>query len=179
MESEMTGQILPENAMSRDAGTDPKAFRACFGHFATGVLVATCHPPGEAPIGITINSLSSVSLEPPMALFCLEERSATLAQFLKAGHFALNILAAGQEERSNRFARNHEIRGDDPFTVWSSGAPVFMDSLAVADCALQDVFGGGDHQILLGRVLDVGARKAAEPLLYYRGGYGRISAPEV
>ena len=179
MEAIMTGQHLPDNAMTRAAGTDSAAFRACFGQFATGVLVATCHPEGGQPIGITINSLSSVSLDPPLALFCLEERSETLAQFLNAGHFALNILAAGQEERSNRFARDHAINGDDPFTVWSSGAPVFMDALAVADCRLQDVFGGGDHQILLGQVLDVGMREGATPLLYYRGGYGRISPPGV
>lgn len=158
----------------RDPG-DAAAFKATFGRFATGVSVVTCQPEGEPPIGVTINALASVSLNPALAMFCLEERSHTLSAFLSAGHFALNILAEDQANLSNRFAVDHAITAADPVETWESGAPILKSSLSVADCVLLDTFGGGDHVILLGRVVQVGYREDAAPLLYYGGGYGRFA----
>ena len=160
--------------MKRFDARDGAAFRATFGRFVTGVAVVTCRPPEGAPLGVTINALASVSLEPALALFCLEERAASLSSFLSAGHFALNILAEGQDERSARFAVDHSMTEVDPQEVWQSGAPVLTDALAVADCTLMDTFGGGDHVILLGRVLEVGWRQGVDPLVYYSGGYRRM-----
>lgn len=157
----------------RDA-SDPAAFKAAFGRFATGVSVATCAPPDGDPLGVTINALASVSLDPAMALFCLEERAVTLLSFLRAGHFALNILAEDQADLSDRFSREHGL-ADNPYETWESGAPVLTRSLAVADCKLLDSYGGGDHVILLGRVLRVGHREDAGPLVYYGGKYGKIA----
>lgn len=160
--------------MTRGDGADAAAFRACFGSFATGVAVASCRADEGPGTAITINSLTSVSLVPALALFCLDETSATLESFLRAGHFALNILDAGQEALSNRYARDHTALDADFGAPWESGAPILRGALAVADCVLHDVHGGGDHRILVGRVVGTGVRAGAAPLLYHRGAYGRI-----
>lgn len=160
---------------NRRGADDPAAFKATFGRFATGVSVVTCAPQDEPPMGVTINALSSVSLDPALALFCLDDRATVLKSFLRAGHFALNILAEDQAGLSNRFARDHTIQDDDPTETWDSGAPVLRNALAVADCVLLDTHGGGDHVILLGRVVQVGYREDTSPLLYYGGGYGKFS----
>jgi len=162
--------------MQRGDGGDGAAFRSCFGSFATGVAIASCRAGAEDPgTAITINSLTSVSLDPPLALFCLESESATMAEFLRAGHFALNILAEEQQDISNRYAREHVPAPGDFGGAWETGAPILKGALAVADCVLHDVYGGGDHRILVGRVVRVGRREEARPLLYYRGGYGAIA----
>lgn len=159
--------------MKRSEASDTDAFRAAFGLFATGVAIATCAPAGGRSAGVTINSVTSVSLDPALALFCLEKRSLALPLFLEAGHFALNILPSGQQALSERHARQQELRG--AYDIWSSGAPVLPQALAIADCTLMDVYGGGDHVILLGRVLEVGAsEEQSEPLLYFNSGYRRI-----
>jgi flavin reductase (DIM6/NTAB) family NADH-FMN oxidoreductase RutF len=165
-----------DRGLTRQVGTDEAGFRACFGSFGTGVAVATCHPDGaDGPgIGITINSLSSVSLDPPLALFCLDDSSTTVAAFLRSGHFALNILSEGQDALSNRYAREHALDPAHALDPWQSGAPILRGALAVADCVLHDVHGGGDHRILVGQVGETGANPDARPLLYYRGGYGSI-----
>lgn len=162
-------------AMTRGDGDDGAAFRACFGSFATGVAIASCRADAQgAGTAITINSLTSVSLDPPLALFCLEGSSSTMEAFLRAGHFALNILAQGQQDISNRYARDHTPVEGDFGNPWRSGAPILNGALAVADCELHDVHGGGDHRILVGRVIEAGWREGGAPLLYYRGGYGSI-----
>ncbi len=160
--------------LRRAGGNDGLAFRSCFGSFATGVSVASCMAGEEAGTAITINSLTSVSLDPPLALFCLESNSGTMASFLRAGHFALNILADDQQAISNRYARDHNLVPGDFGDPWESGAPVLNGALAVADCVLHDVHGGGDHRILVGRVVETGWREGSGPLLYYRGNYGSI-----
>ncbi len=160
--------------LKRANAGDGLAFRSCFGSFATGVSVATCMADGETGTAITINSLTSVSLDPPLALFCLENSSGTLASFLRAGHFALNILAEDQQMISNRYARDHNPVEGDFDMHWGSGAPILKGALAVADCVLHDVYGGGDHRILVGQVVETGWRAEARPLLYYRGSYGSI-----
>ena len=165
--------------IERRNGGDPAAFRACFGRFATGVAVASCRAEGSGPVAgngtaITVNSVASLSLDPPLALFCLEESSATMESFLRAGHFALNILAEDQRAISDRYARDHRPAPGDFGAPWRSGAPILEGALAVADCVLHDVHGGGDHRILVGRVVETAWREGARPLLYYRGGYGSM-----
>ena len=164
--------------MLRAEGTDGLAFRACFGSFATGVAVATCWAEGEDGTAITINSLTSVSLDPPLALFCLENGSGTVASFLRAGHFAINILSDDQRALSDRYARDHRPLAGDFAEPWQTGAPVLTGALAVADCVLHDVHGGGDHRILVGRVVETGWRQG-RPLVYYRGGYDALRPEHV
>ena len=160
---------------TRHSPDDPAAFKATFGRFATGVSIVTCQPEGAGPMGVTINSMTSVSLDPALALFCLDESAHSLPHFLRAGHFALNILAEDQIALSNRFAGDHAIGDDIPREVWDSGAPILRSALSVADCVLLDTYGGGDHVILLGRVVRVGYREDTAPLLYYGGGYGKLA----
>lgn len=160
-------------ANRRDAD-DPSAFKATFGRFATGVSVVTCAPKDAAPLAVTINSMVSVSLQPALAMFCLEERAIVLPGILRAGHFALNILAEGQSDLSSHFAEAHTIEAEQETEIWESGAPILRESLSAADCELLDTYGGGDHVILVGRVLQVGHRDDASPLLYYGGSYGKF-----
>ena len=160
---------------NRTAADDPAAFKATFGRFATGVSVVTCAPKDEAPRAVTISALASVSLDPALAMFCLEERAVVLSAILRAGHFALNILAEDQSDLSNHFSGEHEIGSEHETEVWESGAPILRRALSVADCELLDTFGVGDHVVLMGRVLQVGYRDDTSPLIYYGGGYGKFS----
>ncbi len=160
--------------MTRGNGAENGAFRSTFGRFATGVAVASCRAEGEKGTAITVNSVASVSLDPALTLFCLEETSATIASFLRAGHFALNFLTEESQVISDRYARDHALIDGDFGAAWQSGAPILNGALAVADCVLHDVHGGGDHRILVGRVVETGWRENARPLLYYQGGYGNI-----
>lgn len=161
--------------MDRISADEGDAFRSCFGSFATGVLIATCRPLGGEPIGVTVSSLSSVSLDPPLALFCLQNEIGPLAEFLNAGHFALNILRADQTDLAMHFASQRSMPEGLAIETWSSGAPILHDAMAVADCSLHDVMGGGDHKILLGRVLEVSAQEQAAPMIYFRGKFGSFT----
>ena len=149
---------------------DPKVFRGALGCFATGITVVTCDGP-EGAIGITANSFSSVSLDPPLVLWCLDNSSETCAAFLRAESFAINILAADQQALSARFATrsNHEL-GDGEFERWTSGAPVLPQALAVLDCLVDAKHPAGDHTIMVGRVVRIQARDG-DPVLYFRGKY--------
>ena len=89
----------------QDAGLDARALRNALGHYTTGVTIVTTRTPDGAHTGVTVNSFTSVSLDPPLLLFCLATRSSLLAAFEQAGHFAINVLGKGQQALSNRFAR--------------------------------------------------------------------------
>ena len=89
----------------QDAGLDVRALRNALGRYTTGVTIVTTRTPDGAHTGVTVNSFTSVSLDPPLVLFCLATRSSLLAAFEQAGHFAVNVLAKGQQALSNRFAK--------------------------------------------------------------------------
>lgn len=150
------------------------SFRQACGQFATGVAVATvCGPSGE-PHGLTINSFTSVSLTPPLILICIDYRAQVLQVFLRASHFAVNILSDSQQDISNRFA----YRAEDRFAgvAWkpgSTGAPLIDGSLATVECATRQVVEGGDHTILLAEAVAVSSG-AGDPLLYFNSKYHHI-----
>jgi 3-hydroxy-9,10-secoandrosta-1,3,5(10)-triene-9,17-dione monooxygenase reductase component len=153
---------------------DPATFRTVLGHFATGVTVITAVD-GEEPVGMACNSFTSVSLEPPLVLFCAAKESTTWPRIQAAGKWAANILAEDGEETCRLFAQ----RGIDRFahltyTVGRSGSPILRDALAFVDCEAVDEHEAGDHTIVVGRVLELGYASEAKPLLFYRGGYGRF-----
>lgn len=148
--------------------------RTVFGHFATGVTLVTAVDDGE-PVGMAANSFTSVSLDPPLALFCAAKSSSTWPRIQAAGHWAANILAEDGEEMCRTFA----MKGADRFTGvgWQpgpSGAPILDEALAYVDCETEAEHDAGDHVIVVGRVLRVGHRIDGRPLLFYRGGYGRF-----
>ena len=152
---------------------DSTAFRSVMGRFATGVTVATTYQASRR-LGITVNAFASVSLDPPLVLFCLERASRVHQAFLDSGIFAVNILASDQETISNCFASNSDFRHDEFCGVHShvaaTGAPILEDCLGFVDCRLVNVFDGGDHSILVGLVEAIGARDG-DPLLYHRSHY--------
>jgi flavin reductase (DIM6/NTAB) family NADH-FMN oxidoreductase RutF len=150
---------------------DPMLLRRTMGRFATGVAVVTTRSGGDDQ-GMAVNSLTSVSLSPPMLLVCFTKGARTAECVEASGRFAVNILGARQEEVANAFAR----RGKDHFReldlpAHPSGMPLIPGSLAQIVCRVDRVLDGGDHVIVLGLIEDLMERDGA-PLLFYGGSYG-------
>jgi 3-hydroxy-9,10-secoandrosta-1,3,5(10)-triene-9,17-dione monooxygenase reductase component len=155
------------------AGTDVDAagFRHVLGHFCTGVTVITGAEDGR-PAGFACQAFAALSLTPPLVLFCPGRSSATWPLIARAGHFCVNVLAAGQQETARRFG----VPGADKFAGvdWSpspSGAPVLAGALTWVECAIETVHEAGDHYVVTGRVTELGPCEADRPLLFYRGRY--------
>lgn len=154
---------------------DPRTFRDAMGRFATGItLISTISQAGE-PLGLTINSFSSVSLDPPLVLFSLARSASRFTDFIAAGRFAVNVLALSHRAVSQKFARHGEgLWGDLPRETWSTGCPILPGALAAFDCTTEAQYEGGDHVIMLGRVQRIGLAEDGEPLLYFRGSYREV-----
>lgn len=153
---------------------DDARFRQVLGRFATGVTVVTGLARGE-PVGLAVNSFTSVSLEPPLVAFCVAERSRTWPRLRSEGNFCVNILAEDQEALSRAFAG----RPPDRFlgVGWRpgrSGAPILAGVVAWIECAVEAEHAAGDHVIVVGRVQDLDVGHEGRPLVFYRGGYGRF-----
>lgn len=156
-------------------GCDARTLRDALGCFATGVTVVTCLDEGGKPVGLTANSFTSVSLEPPLLLVCVAKDAASAAALLAARHFAVNVLQTGQQPASIRFSTRHEDRfGPNDWSPGELGAPVLKASLGVFECEAFSVHDGGDHHILLGRVIKATFDESLDPLLYFRGRYRRL-----
>lgn len=156
---------------------DPSAFRAVLGRYATGVTVVTTRGAGGRPAGLTVNSFTSVSLDPPLVLFCLDRAAGSGPAFAATDCFAVNILASGQAPISARFADPAAPRFvDDETTVWETGAPILSAALAALDCRVHARHDGGDHVILVGRVLRAEVVRDARPLVYWRGDYRGLTS---
>jgi flavin reductase (DIM6/NTAB) family NADH-FMN oxidoreductase RutF len=152
---------------------DPGDMRAVMGRFATGVTVVTT----AGPLGSTANAVSSVSLHPPLVLVCLREESETLAGLRASGGYAINVLAEDQQALADRFARPaSRAQWDGVGHVLSdTGSPLLDGTLATIECAVHDVADGGDHRIVIGRVLSVRLAEAAgAPLLFSEARYHGI-----
>jgi flavin reductase (DIM6/NTAB) family NADH-FMN oxidoreductase RutF len=151
-------------------------FRRILGHWVTGVSVVTAQPEGEAPCGLTVNALCSVSLSPTLVLICVERAADSHDGIARAGFFAVNVLDSTQETLARRFASwdvSEKFRGV-AYRSETSGAPVLDVALAWVDCRMVAAHPAGDHTIFVGEILAGDARDGA-PLLYYRGGYGRFT----
>lgn len=153
-----------------------RLFRDVMGHFPTGVAVVTAAPPDGLPIGVTVNSLTSVSLEPRLILFCLDYRSRSLQGIRQAGSFVANILSSGQGDLAVRFSRGVNRFDDVETESWETGAPVFCDAVASIECAIVAEHDGGDHAIVLGQVGRLYHRSGTMPLTFYRGRYVKLHA---
>lgn len=153
---------------------DPDTFRAVLGRFASGVTVVTARDEHGRDHGMTVSAFSSLSLEPPMVLVCIAKNATMHDMLVRCQHFGVNILAAGQEALSRRFA------GADPnrfegvgFERGSTGVALLEESLAHLECRVAATYPGGDHTIITGEVLHATVRQD-RPLLYYRGGYAQL-----
>jgi len=154
---------------------DTRAFRNALGRFPTGVVVVTAG--AEAPhMGITVNSFASVSLEPPLVLWCMDRRSGRYETFTNSANFTVSVLSHSHREVSARLATpgEHSLEGLALKTT-ECGVPVLADALAVFECAREAVHDGGDHAIIVGRVLRFCSREDGGPLVFYRGGYRTLA----
>jgi 3-hydroxy-9,10-secoandrosta-1,3,5(10)-triene-9,17-dione monooxygenase reductase component len=152
---------------------DSAAFRSVLGHFATGITIITAMD-GDEPVGLAANSFTSVSLDPPLVLFCAAKSSSTWPRIQRAGHFTVNVLDEDQEELCRIFATPGADRfGQIGWRVHSRG-PILDDVHAFLDCTVEAEHEGGDHIIVVGRVRDLGLTADAGPLLFYQGRYGRL-----
>ena len=170
-------QLRPGEDISVDAD-DPEAmaaarrFRDVLGRFASGVTVVTSMS-GGAPVGMTAQSFSSVSLNPPLVLFIPAKSSRAWPAIQRSGKFCVNFLAHGQEELSNTMAS----RGIDKFAdvAWTpsreTGSPLLEGIIGYVDCQIHTVHEAGDHYVVIGRVLDLDIADADEPLLFFQGQY--------
>ena len=151
---------------------DKRKFRNALGHFATGVAVITTRVDDKDPIGITVNSFSSVSLEPPLILWSLDTKSDTLPIFSTVSCFTVNILREDHRDISNRLAQqgDHSLDGL-LLRSGDNGCPALEDALAHFECEVYARHEAGDHIIILGRVTHFEYSEDGRPLLYHRGGY--------
>jgi 3-hydroxy-9,10-secoandrosta-1,3,5(10)-triene-9,17-dione monooxygenase reductase component len=152
---------------------DAATYRTVLGHFATGVVIITAID-GNEPVGMAANSFTSVSLDPPLVLFCAAKASSTWPRIETSGKWAANILDEDGEEVCRLFAQ----KGADRFariayTPGRTGSPILEDALAFVDCETIEKYDAGDHLIVVGRVIELGYQHEGKPLLFYRGGYGR------
>lgn len=153
---------------------DTRTLRDAFGSFATGVTIVTTAVPGGVDIGLTANSFSSVSLDPPMVLWSLARTSGCIDAFRSGAHFAVHILSADQEALSARFAS----KGIDRFESLAldrgpDGIPMLRDCMARFACKLAYQYEGGDHVIFVGEIVDFGY-SARKPLVFHGGRYGML-----
>lgn len=146
------------------------------GRYPTGVTVVTARDADGEPLGLTVNSFTSVSLDPPLVLVCVDRGSSSHDGLLHADTFGVSVLAAGQHLLAHRFAAEEPRRRFQDVT-WRDGPhgnPILEDAVAWLECAAHEVHEGGDHSILLGRVLASGV-EAGEALVFYRGGYASVA----
>ncbi len=152
---------------------DPKVFRTAMGQFATGITVVTAFD-GDEVHGMTANSFTSVSLDPPLLLVCVDRRNRTHSLLPTVGRFAVNILSEDQEEVSRYFAGDRDLA--IPYELVDrerAKSPVFADVLAWIDCKLWQTYDGGDHSIFVGEVEQLQVT-GGRPLLFFQGGYNRL-----
>lgn len=154
-----------------EAQAAARKFRDVLGRYASGVTVVTTVQDG-APVGMTCQSFTSVSLDPPLVAFLPMKTSRAFAAIRLSRRFCVNFLAAGQAEWSNRFASRIEDKFDGvAWTPTSGGVPLLEGVVGWVDCAVHAVYEAGDHYLVIGRVEDLGEGDAAQPLLFHQGQY--------
>ncbi len=155
--------------------TDTRSLRNSLGMFATGVTIVTAADEEGSPVGVTVSSFNSVSLDPPLILFSIGRSVRSLNVLRAASGYAVSVLSAGQTELSRRFAS----QGIDKWTDLELefgvvGAPFIPGAIACFECRPYAVYDGGDHEIFLGRVVRHHSHPTAPPLVFFGGGYRRL-----
>ena len=153
--------------------------RKAMGCFATGVTVVTSWDPAGAPVGTTANAVTSVSLDPPLILVCFAQTSLTLAAVREHEAFTVNVLSAEHSELSSAFARSgaRDVWETVEHDRTATTGPRLAGCVATLACAAEQITPAGDHEIVIGRVLDTRVSTAGErPLLFYRGAYAALAA---
>ena len=150
-------------------------FRRAVGHFASAVTVVTATLKDGQPAGITVTAFSSLSLEPPLVLICIDKQARLHDHLARDGCIAVNILAEDQETVSRCFASSEPDQFREiGYTPGASGAPLIHDAVAALECKIVDLLPGGDHTIIVGEV-EATKIQEGKPLLHFRGGYGQLA----
>lgn len=150
-------------------------FRAALGRFASGVTVVTGKSNDGQPFGITVSAFTSVSLNPPLILVCIDKRSSTHEHFAADRYFAVNILGEDQELQSRRFAsKDADKFAGVGYATGATGAPLLDGALACLECRVVHTYEGGDHTVVVGEI-EATRLGDSKPLLYFRGGYARLA----
>ncbi|QBY04506.1 flavin reductase [Thalassotalea sp. HSM 43] len=162
-----------------EPGIDPKLFRNALGKFPTGVTIITSKH-GDEQIGMTISSFNSVSLNPPLILWSIDKSARSLPAFTDSKNFAVHVLADDQQELSNLFAR----QGADKFAAASietgiADVPLLTEYCARFQCEVEHQYDGGDHIIIVGRVLDFDVDEDKDPLVFHSGRYAQLVKAEL
>jgi 3-hydroxy-9,10-secoandrosta-1,3,5(10)-triene-9,17-dione monooxygenase reductase component len=165
-EWQATGPLTP--------GFDDAHFRTVLGHFGSGVAIITSLE-GDEPVGMAVQSFSSLSLDPPYIMFAPAKTSTSWPRIQATGRFCANVLSEDQEPLSRSFA----VSGGDKFAgvAWHRSGhdtPILDGVLAWIDCVIETEHDAGDHTIVVGRVLELDVERHGRPLLFFRGGYGRL-----
>lgn len=152
--------------------TDPfRPLKNAFGRFATGVTLAGCRDGAGRPVLLTVNSFTSVSLEPPLVLWCIERKASAFLAFVAADGYSINILTASQRALSDQFAAHAPAPPPaDRMETWITGAPILKERLAAFDCKVRDRHDAGDHVILIAEVVRFDSAPG-RPLLYFASDY--------
>jgi 3-hydroxy-9,10-secoandrosta-1,3,5(10)-triene-9,17-dione monooxygenase reductase component len=149
-------------------------YRTTLGHFATGVTIITAMLDGK-PVGMAANSFSSVSLDPPLVVFCAAHSSSTWPHIQQAGAWCVNVLSEDQEDLCRLFATKDVDRfAQVGWRKAPSGSPILEGVLAHIDCRTDAEYEAGDHVLVVGRVLELEVHHEGGPLTFFRGGYGRL-----
>lgn len=152
---------------------DSAKYRQTLGRFPTGVTVITAVNQGQ-PVGLAIGSFTSLSLDPPLVLFCPANTSSSWPRIREAGVFCVNVLGDDQLDVCKVMAsKDPDKFASVKWTTEATGSPVIAGSIAWIDCTITEVLEGGDHDIVIGRVEDLGFEEDGAPLVFFKGGYGR------
>ena len=166
------GKIIGETVVEAELTSDEmRAYRQCLSAFTTGVAIVTTVSLEGEHVGLTINSFTSLSLTPPMVLWCLEEGSASVPLFKQGRPFTINVLTTKQQDLAKIFSStNHDRFKDVAIAGDPLGAPIIDGCLSWFECVVDQVFLGGDHHIIVGRVTRFG-RRDDKPLIFHDGDY--------
>ena len=154
---------------------DTRDFRNALGNFTTGICVVTATQKGAGPIGMTVNSFASVSLEPALVLWSIQNDSECLSVFENTDRYAINILANDQVALSNFYAqKNDHLLVPEHFRVGKSGSPIIRGAVTSFECTTWARYPGGDHIILVGEVTEMDVNPNKKPLLFNAGQYREL-----
>ena len=167
--------MIPPLEPAPDAAFDSREYRHALGRFATGITIVSARDASGKPIGLTVNSFNSVSLDPPLIVWSLARHSPHRPAFEGCSHFAVNVLAHDQEWLSRQFAaRDIDRFAGVAFRYGAGGAPLIEGCCAWFECRNQAQYPGGDHVVFLGRV-ERYARREVAPLVYHGGRFHQLS----
>lgn len=156
--------------------SNERSLRDALGQFATGVCVVTAEPTGKPAFGLTINSFSSVSLEPPLVLWSIGKHSRSFDDFISVDRYTINVLGANQKDLSSKFAGKDRLLAADHTDRSTPEFPSIDGAIAKFHCEVAHRYDGGDHLIIVGRVSNFFSANTDQPLIFYAGSYNYLAA---